>query len=106
MRDMAKDVDLFKAAMVDVRPLKGRGRRAVAKLQAERSPKSKDRAPPPAAMAKSQVLQTFDRDVERTLSRGRREPEAKLDLHGMTLAAAERAVAQFLAESSEQGRRL
>jgi DNA-nicking Smr family endonuclease len=48
----------------------------------------------------------FDRDVDRALSRGRRSPEAKLDLHGMTLAAAERAVAQFLAESSDQGRRV
>ena len=43
---------------------------------------------------------TFDRDIDRALSRGRRAPEAKLDLHGMTLAAAERAVARFLEEAA------
>ena len=103
---MAKDADLFKAAMVDVRPLKRRGRPVVAKPQAERPATSTERSLPPAARARSQGLQPFDREVDRALSRGRRTPEAKLDLHGMTLAAAERAVAQFLAESSEQGRRL
>jgi len=50
--------------------------------------------------------QTFDRDVDRALSKGRRAPEAKLDLHGMTLTAAERAVAHFLADSSAQNRRV
>ena len=52
------------------------------------------------------VDQRFDRDVDRDLSRGRRSPEAKLDLHGMTLVAAERAVARFLAQSSAEGRRV
>src|SRR6478752_1002911 len=46
------------------------------------------------------------RDIDRALSRGKRSPEAKLDLHGMTLGAAERAVAEFLAQSSEHGRRI
>ena len=50
--------------------------------------------------------QTFDRDVDRALSKGRRGPEAKLDLHGMTLTAAERAVAHFIADSSVQNRRV
>ena len=103
---MAKDLDLFKAAMADVTPLKGRRARAAAKPQVERAAKSKIRAPQPAATSKSHALQVFDRDVDRALSRGRRVPEAKLDLHGMTLAAAERAVAEFLALSSEQGRRV
>jgi len=48
----------------------------------------------------------FDRNVERALSRGRRSPEAKLDLHGLTLAAAERAVSVFLAGSAAAGRRV
>ena len=42
---------------------------------------------------------SFDRDIDRALSRGRRSPEATLDLHGMTLAVAERAVARFLEEA-------
>ena len=49
---------------------------------------------------------SFDRDVDRALSKGRRAIEAKLDLHGMTLAAAERAVTRFIAEASEQTRRV
>ncbi len=48
----------------------------------------------------------FDRDIDRALSRGRRAPEATLDLHGMTLAAAERAVARFLEEAASLGLRL
>ncbi len=42
--------------------------------------------------------QNFDRDVSRSLARGKLVPQASLDLHGMTLAAAERAVARFLEE--------
>jgi DNA-nicking Smr family endonuclease len=38
----------------------------------------------------------FDRDISRALSRGKLVPEASLDLHGMTVAAAERAVSRFL----------
>jgi DNA-nicking Smr family endonuclease len=52
------------------------------------------------------AVQSFDRDVDRALSRGKREPEANLDLHGMTLVAAERAVARFLAQSAGEGRRV
>jgi DNA-nicking Smr family endonuclease len=103
---MAKDVDLFKAAMAGVRPIKGQHRGAVSKVKAVPPPGPPQKSFAPAATAKFHAPQTFDRDIDRALSRGRRAPEAKLDLHGMTLAAAERAVAEFLAESSEQGRRL
>lgn len=48
----------------------------------------------------------FDRAIDRALSRGRRMPEAKLDLHGMTLAAAERAVSRFLEEAAALDLRL
>jgi len=104
---MAKDVDLFKAAMAGVRPLKGQRRAAAPKVKAAAAPPaSAQKSLPATDAAQFQAPQTFDRDVDRALSRGRRAPEAKLDLHGMTLAAGERAVAEFLAESSEQGRRL
>jgi DNA-nicking Smr family endonuclease len=107
---MAKDVDLFKAAMAGVRPIKGQRRAPAPKMKAASTPPEPPLEPspksfPPGDTAKFRA-QTFDRDVDRALSRGRRAPEAKLDLHGMTLAAAERAVAEFLAQSSEQGRRL
>jgi DNA-nicking Smr family endonuclease len=48
----------------------------------------------------------FDREVDRALAKGKRRPEAKLDLHGMTLVAAERAVSAFLAEASAGNRRV
>jgi DNA-nicking Smr family endonuclease len=107
---MAKDVDLFKAAMAGVRPRRCQRRAATAKAKVAPPPgpsqEPAQKSFPPADTTKFQAPQIFDRDIDRALSRGRRAPEAKLDLHGMTLAAAERAVARFLAESSEHGRRL
>jgi len=101
---MAKDVDLFRAAMAHVTPLKGRKplSSAVPKPKAELSRKPAEKSlsigiakvPTPSVEPLS-----FDRDIDRALSRGRRSPEATLDLHGMTLAAAERAVSRFLEEA-------
>lgn len=111
MKPMAKDVDLFKAAMAGVRPLKGE-RPIMPKPKAEASFTLQERPLPavgeisaPVA-APSVVESPFDRDVDRALAKGRRAPEAKLDLHGLTLVAAERAVAHFIAESSDQNRRV
>jgi DNA-nicking Smr family endonuclease len=112
---MAKDVDLFAAAMSGVKPLKGHKRSGRAKPVIPR-PKAESPsalwAPPPQSggggegelaalgMTKEPELspddQNFDRDTSRALSRGKLLPQASLDLHGMTLAAAERAVAAFL----------
>jgi DNA-nicking Smr family endonuclease len=112
---MAKDVDLFKAAMAGVRPIKGRKAPKLAVAPTLR--RGRDEQKParvastvPLARKKDEagtiVEAPFDRDIDRALSRGKRSPEAKLDLHGMTLSAAERAVAEFLAQSGEQGRRI
>ncbi len=114
---MAKDVDLFAQAMAGVAPLKGRRGPVVApapQVEPSAPPTERSLAPaaatsagPSAGMAAGAVVdQPFDRDVDRALSRGKRAPEAKLDLHGMTLVAAERAVARFLAQSSAEGRRV
>ena len=121
---MAKDVDLFAQAMAGVAPLKGRRKPVVApEPQDEKRSVVPERSRPAAApdladtpdfvgtstgavSAGAVVDQSFDRDVDRALSRGKRAPEAKLDLHGMTLVAAERAVARFLAQSSAEGRRV
>lgn len=106
---MAKDVDLFAQAMAGVAPLKGQRKpRIVPTPRDDKSPVVPERSRPPVAMtsAGAAVVQSFDRDVDRALSRGKRAPEAKLDLHGMTLGAAERAVARFLAQSAEEGRRV
>jgi DNA-nicking Smr family endonuclease len=106
---MAKDVDLFKAAMAGVTPIEGRRRAVAAKAKAAAPPRPREPFIAPAGttrVTRSAAPLEFDRDVDRALARGKRAPEARLDLHGMTLAAAERAVAQFLAEASEQGRRV
>src|SRR5258708_2736177 len=98
---MAKDVDLFAAAMTDVKPLRGRRRPAVsARPKAVGSPTPQKRSSAPRRPTAPPELalddQTFDRDISRSLARGKLVPQASLDLHGMTLAAAERAVAGFL----------
>jgi DNA-nicking Smr family endonuclease len=112
---MAKDVDLFRDAMAGVKPLKkgaGAVRPAVPPARAERPAPPQESvaaAPVPASPVPSlgpSIDQPFDREVGRALSKGKRAPEASLDLHGMTLVAAEKAVSRFLAESSGQNLRL
>jgi len=117
---MAKDLDLFRAAMAGVKPLQGRRkpRGAIPGPKAEGPLK-----PPEGSLAEARTQaarlgmtprprqqpapgQTFDRDVDRALAKGRRAPQAKLDLHGMTLVAAERAVSRFIADASERDLRV
>jgi DNA-nicking Smr family endonuclease len=110
-KQMAKDVELFRAAMAGVKPLKGEKaakKPVVPKPEAEGSlaPPERSRASLAATTVSVDATQPFDRDVDRALSKGKRSPEAKLDLHGMTLAAAERAVTAFIADSAEQNRRV
>jgi len=106
---MAKDVDLFRAAMAGVKPLKVEKtakKPVVPRPKAEGPSPAPEKSRAPQAMTKSLAPQSFDRDVDRALSKGKRAPEAKLDLHGMTLAAAERAVTTFIADASEHDRRV
>lgn len=107
---MAKDVELFAAAMANVKPLKGRrpGSAGVPRPKVDDARQVQEKIVTAVAPAARPVAdrQPFDRDVDRALSRGRRMPEATLDLHGMTLAAAERAVARFLEESAALDLRL
>ena len=109
---------MFRAAMAGVKPLKGQKavkKPAIAKPKAEESSPAPERAPAEArtqsarlAMIKESASTplAFDRDVDRSLSKGKRAIEAKLDLHGMTLAAAERAVANFLDAAVAQDLRI
>ena len=105
---MAKDVELFRAAMADVRPLRGRKQPVIPKPKTGRPSKQQEESPPAVATTKAPPLapQIFDRDVDRALAKGKRMPESKLDLHGMTLIAAERAVTRFIADVSEQNLRV
>ncbi|MGF1658479.1 MAG: Smr/MutS family protein [Rubrimonas sp.] len=47
----------------------------------------------------------LDRNTARRLGQGRRAPEARLDLHGMTSDAAHGALTRFVMESAALGRR-
>jgi DNA-nicking Smr family endonuclease len=101
---MAKDVDLFAAAMSGVKPLKGHKRTGRAKTAIPRPPAEEPSRPQKRSVAALGTAephlsvddQNFDRDISRSLSRGKLVPQASLDLHGLTLAAAERAVSIFL----------
>lgn len=126
---MVKDADLFAAAMAGVKPLK-RKRAAASRVPAVEAKAAartagkpavgKPAAVPPTILISRPRQQTvrpsvpelspdgrqFDRDVSRALSRRKLAPEATIDLHGMTLAAAERAVTRFLDRASYQDLRV
>jgi DNA-nicking Smr family endonuclease len=111
---VVKDVDLFAAVMGDVKPLAGRKRAAakaaIPRPEAEGPLKPQKRSVTAPGMTSAPELtlddHTFDRDTARALGRGRLVPQASLDLHGMTLAAAERAVANFLDAAVTQDLRI
>jgi len=94
---VVKDVDLFTAAMGDVKPLAGRKRAAAKaviprpKAEGPLKPQKKSGAAPGVTLAPELTLDdhNFDRDnTARALGRGKLVPQASLDLHGMTLASA------------------
>lgn len=60
----------------------------------------------PIAEALRDAPVTMDRRQFQRLSRGRLTPEARLDLHGMTLARAQGALTGFIADAWGQGLRL
>ena len=65
--------------------------------------------PPPraaTALPDAALPPRADPRLLRRLSRGRTAPEARIDLHGMTLDQAERALRHFVLSSQAQGRRL
>ncbi len=119
---MVKGAELFSAAMADVKPLDGRRRSARPSSVKSVSPKpstskpsiptpmpspSKTRSPPGKVEPDlSADDRSFDRDLARALSRGKLLPDATLDLHGMTLAMAERAVGRFLERATHRDFRI
>ena len=48
----------------------------------------------------------MDRKAHRKMTSGKLEPEAKIDLHGMTLAEAHPELIRFILNSQDRGRRL
>jgi len=92
--------------MKDTKPLKGRRARAAEGQAAEPRPAlplvTVARRTPPASAAPSPPALDpasatgLDHATADKLRRGKLEPDARLDLHGLTLAEAERALARFL----------
>lgn len=125
VKNTVKDADLFAAAMADVKPLDKKRRTSrsakstplaaapsvIPRPKAEGPLKQRERSLAALGMTRkvpelSTDDRTFDRDVSRALSRRRLSPEASLDLHGMTLAAAEQAVGQFLERAAARDLRV
>lgn len=117
--------------MVGVKPLAGRKRHArsaasaVARTKKDGAARRSERPAVVSPMRKAPVVlarlsaqtrppaadlslddQVFDRELSRQLARGRLVPQASLDLHHMTLAAAERAVRRFLLDACVQDLRI
>lgn len=108
------DDDLFARAMKDTRPLRGRRRPAPAVSQAAPAPATRRPVPAPLAKPATPTLPELDprtatgldRATEESLRRGKLTPEASIDLHGHTLAEAERALARFLERAQASGARV
>lgn len=66
---------------------------------------TRDVAPAIADQLRSAPLK-MDRKLHQRLKRGKTKPEARLDLHGMTLAEAQPALHRFIADSKARGLRL
>ncbi len=109
------DGDDWARYVSDVRPLKGRPRRdpappRTAPGRPQRPVRTSTTAPaPPAATSPRELTPGAAVDLDRRtidkLARGRLRPEATLDLHGFTLAAAHQALGGFVARAQVRGTR-
>jgi DNA-nicking Smr family endonuclease len=95
---------LFENTFKDVVPLKrARGRKAAKKASVSAPVKA---SPPILASPRNSGGGGLDGRTAQRLQRGVLEPEARLDLHGLTEDAAHRALATFLRSASARGLRL
>ncbi|MBV9861016.1 MAG: Smr/MutS family protein [Alphaproteobacteria bacterium] len=115
------DAALWRHAMVDVAPLRGRALQARAAGPAAQpranQPARPAAAPPPRPQRPAPAeragradppldrLAGIDRASAERLRRGRRPIEARLDLHSMTQAEAHAALSAFVERSRDAGRR-
>ena len=102
---------LFYETFADVKPLKPHAKPARAKKKPPPPPSAKTAKPKAKAKPKpSPVVRDALPEIagHRTtpLKRGRLDPEARLDLHGLTQDAAHRALIRFLQRSRANGARV
>ena len=105
----AAERDLFRRAMADATPLDGAPLDATPGAQPPPEPKKDPPAaakkPPPPPVLTDTAAPGLDGRTMTRLKRGQIRPEARLDLHGMTLDEGHRAVVSFVGESAGRGRR-
>ena len=126
-RPTQDELALFRAVMSDAAPLERRGRKKTVKSKApEETPveapddaaakappkpriEVRAKAPPPAPRASPALTAGeaagVDRRTMEKLRKGRMRPEGVIDLHGMTAAAAHRALGSFLGAAQGAGKR-
>lgn len=111
--ELEDDEELFAAALKDATPLKGRVRtsqptpQTALRVSSSTEPRpARPRPATPLPDLKPETRAHPDRATAEKMRRGQLPVEASLDLHGMTLARAEPALATFLAQSQAQGLRL
>ncbi len=69
----------------------------------KKAPPSRPPAPPPKPAPKTPALATIERRTKQRLSRGTAQIDARLDLHGMTQAAARARLESFLRSAQARG---
>lgn len=108
-RTSPEDIALFRDALKDTKPLKRRRAPEAAPAHAVRA-----EPPKPVRAVRAPLPPVRDEDTapaigghrESHLRRGRLEPEARIDLHGMRQEQAWRALARFFARAHAEDKRL
>lgn len=105
------EIELWTRVTADVRPSPGRAARRAPEAAAQRGVEPKTAQPPQAAEKKPQPrpappLSELDHRTRTKLRRGRLEVDAKLDLHGLRQAEAQRALLDFLRRAQAAGLRM
>jgi DNA-nicking Smr family endonuclease len=115
--ELVDDLALWQRVIRDVSPLPGRARppergrpaRPRTGQNAAGTAALRKQAPPAPPKSRTEPpldsLAGIDRANAERLKRGRREIEARLDLHGMTQSEAHQALAGFVISSQQAGRR-
>lgn len=105
-----EEAQLWRVVTETVRPLKSR-RKAPPDDQSLPTPDPMSRKPalspaPKAIVTHRKPLEAIDRRTKRHLLKGRIAVDARLDLHGSTIAEAHRRVIGFLARAQQEGARV
>lgn len=102
--------ELFETTLKDVKPLKGRKRPRIKPAKPDKAAAAAKAAPVPRMELPSVRLRKgpsgLDGRTADRLRRGQLEPEARLDLHGMTEASAHRALLVFVKAAQARGLKL